>query len=378
MASAAKNSDNQRQILTKRKDDNRQAEKARFIAEAGWASATVAPLTGDASTRSYERLNRDGETAILMNAPPAAETPICPPNASCEERIELGYNAMARLAGSNIEQFIAISEMLQKADLSAPRVFHANPMLGFAIIEDLGDSVYSKAIASSVDELLAYQSAIDCLVHLDAKKSSLIESNADVLLAYDRLALETEVLLVIDWYWQLVNGEKPTNNARSDYLEAWSGAFDSLSRPTTLTLRDYHAENLLWLVNRRGIQRTGIIDFQDALIGYPAYDLVSLLEDARRNVAPELAARMIDRYIFSAEQTDNNFNRANFKTEYAILGAQRNAKILGIFARLVQRDGKKRYAELLPRVEAHFRNNLRHPKLHTVQRFFRKNFELFQ
>ncbi|MCA8890069.1 MAG: phosphotransferase, partial [Parvularculaceae bacterium] len=294
------------------------------------------------------------------------------------ERIRLGYNAMARLAGPNIEKFIAISEILLKAGLSAPRVFYADRSLGFAIIEDLGDSLYSKAITSSIDERLAYQSAIDCLIHLDAAKADLIEYDAHLLLTYDRLALESETLLVIDWYWPRANAEVPSEEARRDYMAAWSSALDRLSPPSTLTLRDYHAENLLWLNNRQGIQRTGIIDFQDALIGYPAYDLVSLLEDARRDVAPELAAEMIDHYITSAERKHSDFDRDIFTTEYAILGAQRNAKILGIFSRLVQRDGKKRYAELLPRVEAHLKNNLRHPTLHAVQTFFQKNFDCFQ
>ncbi|MEZ5896319.1 MAG: phosphotransferase [Parvularculaceae bacterium] len=364
--------------MTKRNNENRQAEKAKFITESDWADATITPIAGDASTRSYYRLTLNGETAILMDAPPAAETPTCPPNASREERIRLGYNAMARLAGPSIEKFIAISEILLKVGLSAPRVFYANHRLGFTIIEDLGDSLYNKAITSSIDERLAYQSAIDCLIHLDSAKVDLIKNNARVLLTYDRLALEAETLLVVDWYWPRAKGESPTEEARRDYMAAWSGALDCLSPPSTLTLRDYHAENLLWLNNRQGIQRTGIIDFQDALIGYPAYDLVSLLEDARRDVAPELAAKMIDHYITSAERKDSDFDRDRFLTEYAILGAQRNAKILGIFSRLDQRDGKKRYAELLPRVEAHFKNNLHHPKLQAVQTFFQKNFDCFQ
>ena len=140
-----------------------------------------------------------------------------------------------------------------------------------------------------------------------------------------------------------------------------------------MVLRDYHAENLLWLPDREGQARVGVIDFQDGLIGSPAYDLVSLLEDARRDVDPELAIAMIGHYVFNAEQR-GEFNRDQFLADYAILALQRNAKILGIFARLASRDGKARYLDFLPRVEAHFHSDLRRAQAAPVLRFFKDHF----
>jgi len=351
----------------------RAGERRAFLSRAGWAQAEAAPITGDASTRSYERLRLKGRSAILMNAPPAAEGAACPPKASPEERRRLGYNAMARLAGPNLNAFIAVSEALRAAGLSAPEVVFADAATGFAIIEDLGDDLYARAIPKGADEAELYGAAIDALVAVRRAAPRPPATNAYVMLDYDAAAMEAEVSLVPDWYWPHVRGEPAGDDLKAEYLAAWADALALLPAPSMMVVRDFHAENLLWLPEREGFRRAGVIDFQDALVGNPAYDLVSLLEDARRDVAPALAEAMIRRYASGATAA-GDFDEASFRRDYAILGAQRNAKILGIFARLINRDGKPRYGEFLPRVEGHFRRDLSHPDLAPVARFFRKHF----
>ncbi len=344
-----------------------------FLASAGWGEAVATPLTGDASTRSYERLSLRGAPALLMNAPPASESAACPPDASPATRRRLGYNAMARLAGPNLNAYLAVADAARGAGLSVPGIIAADPGTGFAIIEDLGDDLYARAIPSGAPEGDLYGAAIDALIALRMAAPPAPKNSFYEMLAYDRTAMEAEVMLVPDWYWPHVMGEAASDDLKADYLAAWSGVLGQLPAPSTMALRDFHAENLLWLPGRAGFRRAGVIDFQDALIGNPAYDLVSLLEDARRDVSPDLAEAMIRRYAAGAAML-GAFDEAAFRRDYAILGAQRNAKILGIFARLIRRDGKPRYAEFLPRVEGHFRADLAHPDLVPVARFFRRHF----
>lgn len=352
---------------------SRLEERADFLDRAGWASSRATALAGDASSRSYERLALGPTKAILMNAPPAAEGAACPPEATPEERRRLGYNAMARLAGPNLNAFLAISAALRAAGLSAPEIYAADPATGFALIEDLGDDLYARAIPAGAPERDLYGAAIDALLALRAAAPPPPRVAGYEMLAYDAVALEAEVMLVIDWYWPHLKGAPASEAARADYVAAFRPVLANLPPPSTMVLRDYHAENLLWLSGRAGFRRAGIIDFQDGLFGNPAYDLVSLLEDARRDVAPELAALMIARYAAGAGAFAG-FDESAFRRDYAILGAQRNAKILGIFARLINRDGKARYAEFLPRVEACFRQDLAHPDLALVAAFFRQHF----
>lgn len=344
-----------------------------FLARAGWAKAAATKLTGDASTRSYERLRLGERGAILMNAPPAAEGAPCPPEASAEERRRLGYNAMARLAGPDLNAFVAIAETARAAGLSAPRIIADEPVTGFALIEDLGDDLYARAIPKGAIEGDLYEAAIDALLALREASPAPPRRAGYRMLDYDATALDAEAMLVPEWYWPHLKREPADDAVKAAYRDAWTPALGRLSPPSLIVLRDYHAENLLWLPAREGMRRAGIIDFQDGLFGNPAYDLVSLLEDARRDVSAALAAAMIARYIDGAKR-HGPFDEDAFRRDYAILGAQRNAKILGVFARLINRDRKPRYADFFPRVEAHFRNNLRHPELAAVARFFRAHF----
>jgi len=337
-----------------------------FLEKSGWRGASVSPLAGDASTRAYERLEQNGRRAVLMLAPPAAESAPCPPGARPEQRRTLGYNAMARLAGPNLHAFIEVATALRSAKLSAPEIYAADPEQGFAVIEDLGDDLYAREITKNGGEMRLYENAIDTLAIWHEAAITPPATPDYTLLDYDATALEAEAALFTEWYWPLKHEPGPSHDLQAEYLGLWHDLFKQLSRPHAIVLRDYHAENLLWLPKRKDTARTGIIDFQDALYGHRAYDLVSLLEDARRDVDPDLAQAMIERYCLAQ---NNTFSKDAFETDYAILAAQRNAKILGVFARLAKRDHKPRYLDLLPRIEAHFRNDLQRPGLEKMRQF---------
>jgi N-acetylmuramate 1-kinase len=354
---------------TMTRTEDRNESRMAFLERAGWAAASAAPLAGDASTRSYQRLRLDGRPAVLMIAPPGAEAPACPPDADEAARRALGYNAMARLAGPNLDAFTTLSAALREAGLSAPEVYAADAAAGYALLEDLGDDLFARVVGL-VDEEKLYRAAIEALATLHAHHAARPSGAAYQMLDYDALAFEAEAALLIEWYWPLKKGAPAPDDLVAEYLSLWRDALKGLSAPHVYVLRDYHAENLLWLPDRRGVQRVGVIDFQDALFGHAAYDLVSLLEDARRDVDPDLAEEMAAHYMSFGGPT---FDRDGFRRDYAILAAQRNAKILGIFARLAKRDNKPRYLDLLPRVEGHFRRDLARPDLAPLRTFFAKH-----
>lgn len=358
-------------------DSARHAACQALLHDAGWGDATIAPLAGDASSRSYQRLNLKGKTAVLMDAPPAAESSNCPPGATPAEREALGYNAKARLAGGDLGAFIGLSDELHRRGFSAPEVFAADITHGFLLLEDLGDGLYARNIEAGGNEVELYAAAIDTLAAI--RRSTFPQTmgrfgSTWTVMEYDKVARQAEADLLAEWYAPFKAGLVPgQDNLSDDALAEWRAAWDTLNplidgpikagEGTALNLRDVHAENLLWLPDRAGVSRVGLIDFQDALFGHPAYDLVSLLEDARRDVAPELAASMIDRYVDRACIGD----RDAFARAYRLLGAQRNAKILGIFVRLAKRDAKPAYLDLIPRVAAHFVNDIAHPDLEPLK-----------
>ena len=340
--------------------------RARFLKAAGWGGADVAPFPGDASTRAYFRLQDGARKAVLMDAPAGAEAPACPPDADPETRAQLGYNALARLAGPDTAAFAALAGALTARGFSAPRVYEADLNAGFLILEDLGDALFARAIPDGADEAELYFTAAETLA---AIYRSSFEAEPEAfgaswrVLDYDETALLAETELFLDWYAP-ERGAPPSAAARADWAAAWRQVLPALdSHAPGLTLRDYHAENLLWLPERQAEARVGLIDFQDALFGHPAYDLISLLEDARRDVSPELAKPVSDRFFETAGLAD----RDAFDAAAAILAAQRNAKILGIFMRLARRDGKPRYLDLLPRVARHFVRDISHPALAPVR-----------
>ncbi|MCI5044795.1 MAG: phosphotransferase, partial [Aquisalinus sp.] len=240
-------------------------------------------------------------------------------------------------------------------------------------IEDFGDNLYARYITSSEQERELYASAVEVLAHLHQFKCDWPATSDYTLQEYDSVALSAETGLLTQWYLPYRDGLALTDQMLRDYEGIWAELLEKISSPAVFVLRDYHAENLLWLEGREDIRRTGVIDFQDGLIGQPAYDLVSLLEDARRDVPLDLVQEMQDLYITRMSAYGENFNQSELDTDYSILAAQRNAKILGIFARLVTRDGKPKYDGLLPRVEQHFRRDLARPGLERLRDWVKTN-----
>lgn len=342
---------------------DRDQARAGFLDRAGWAGAGIAALPGDASTRQYFRLARGGERAMLMDAPARAEAPVCPPDATAEQRAALGYNAQARLAGSNLVAFAGLSNALGERGFSAPRILANDPDHGFLLLEDLGDALYARLLPGKMHEGRLYSEAVDTLAAIYRSTFSdrvSLDGRDWPLLPYDAVALTAEANLFLEWFAGRHAGLTISEGARADWAEIWDRSFQRLdSCAPGLVLRDFHAENLIHLPEREGHGRVGLLDFQDAVIGHPAYDLVSLIEDARRSVDHNLAIPLKARFIEKAGIED----AAGFDAAYAVLGAQRNAKILGIFVRLAVRDGKQRYLDLLPRVARHYVSNLQHPAL---------------
>jgi len=359
--------------MTGAREDQIQA----VLAAAGFAGAVRTPLTGDASTRSYERLHRAGRRAVLMNAPLRAESAPCPPGADPAARARLGYNAQARLAAGRVDAFLGVANWLRNHDLAAPEIYAAEPDLGLAVIEDFGDGQYWSLLQTETPAPPLYEAAIQALarVHEEPAPGRLpAGARAWPLLSYDRLAMQAEVDLLADWFAPAQLQRPIDAAARDAWSSAWEAAFAALegARPV-LALRDFHSPNLMWLPQRHGAQRAGLLDFQDALAGHPAYDLVSLLEDARCTVPAEFADYWFNAYCNEAAVID----REAFAAAFAVLGAQRNAKIIGIFARLKFRDGKPHYvAQHQPRVIGYFRRNLDHPALAPVAAWFARHLPL--
>ncbi len=297
-----------------------------FLDKAGWSDADRKPLAGDASFRRYDRLKGPHGDAVLMDAPPPEE---------------------------DIRPFVQVAHILTDAGLAAPEILAEDSEAGLLLLEDLGDAIYTRVLANGEDEQKLYLPAIDALVALHQA------GTPGDLPAYDDDLLLFEASLLTDWFMPLA-GLELSDQGRDDYVNLWRNLLPLARQvPDGIVLRDYHADNLLWLPERHGIQRVGQLDFQDAVIGPVTYDLVSLLEDARRDVAPDTVASAIDHYLEQFPGID----RDTFLASYAVMGAQRNLKILGIFCRLLTRDGKAGYQDYMPRVWGHVATDLQHPAL---------------
>lgn len=312
------------------KADKRRSQRAALLDSAGWAAAESKPLAGDASFRRYDRLTLGDRRAVLMDAPAPME---------------------------DIQPFMAVAKRLTALGLSAPAVIAADIAAGFLLLEDLGDDTYTRVIAAGGDEPALYALAIDLLIALHRRPAA---ETACGMPAYDDALLLREAALLVDWYLPAMTGQPVAPALRQDYLDLWTRLFPIARRvPDTLVLRDYHVDNLMWLPQRSGVAACGLLDFQDAVAGPLAYDVVSLLEDARRDLDPALIATMIQRYCAAMPGID----AGAFAASYAVLGAQRNAKIVGIFTRLSVRDGKPHYLKHIPRVWRLLANDLTHPAL---------------
>src|SRR5665213_1316588 len=310
---------------------------AEFLAGAGWGDATRRPLAMDASFRRYERLTRGEDRAILMDAPPPQE---------------------------DVRPFLAVQRLLAALDLSVPAIYAEQREHGLLLLEDFGDGTYTRLLAAGEPEEPLYALAIDVLAALH---QGIIRVSFDMLPAYDTVLFLDEAVRFVDWYPRLVAGHAAPADLRADYLDAWRAVLPAADRaPATLVLRDYHVDNLMRLDGRAGVAACGLLDFQDAVRGPASYDLMSLLEDERRDVAPALRARMIERYLAAIPALD----RDGFLVSCAVVAAQRHAKNIGQFARLHLRDGKSQYLVHIPRMWRLLEGNLRHPALAPVRAWF--------
>ncbi len=304
-----------------------------FLSRAGWPDAEMEPLAGDASFRRYFRVRDGDRQAMLMDAPPPQE---------------------------DTEPFLRVGHWLAEHGHRAPQIFAEDRQRGLILLEDFGQDRMREWLELNPEaELATYGSAIDALVKLHVSPPGPFDR-------YDMDAYQRETWLFPEWYCPAAGIEVDTDA----YVAAWQEVLAPLierQKPGVTVLRDYHAENIMLLEG--GEQ--GLIDFQDALVGHPAYDLVSLLQDARRDVSPQLERAMLGRYLAQIE--GGSSDAAEFQADYARLGAQRNAKIVGIFARLWKRDGKPRYLAFIPRVWEALERDLAHPALEPVAQWFDAN-----
>ncbi len=306
---------------------------AEFTARAGWADATVEPLPGDASFRRYFRLVRGAQTAMLMHAPPPHEDPA---------------------------PFLHVAHWLNAHGMRAPAILAEDAAEGWVLIEDFGDDRMRDWLdLHPTDERAAYETAVEALAALHRLPPGPFP-------AYDMAVYAREAALLTEWYCPAQGLDVDAEG----YAAAWEEVLAPLiarQSPGVTVLRDYHAENIMLLGGKPAAPQ-GLIDFQDALVGHPAYDLVSLLQDARRDVPEALEAAMLAHYSAAAGVSGDDF-----VADYARLGAQRNAKIVGIFTRLNARDGKPKYLSMIPRVWAALERDLAHPELSPVARWFDAN-----
>ncbi|WP_374386872.1 N-acetylmuramate/N-acetylglucosamine kinase AmgK [Brevundimonas sp.] len=351
---------------------DREILRQAFLKAAGLSDAARAPLPGDASTRRYERLTMpDGATLMLMDQAPAAESPPADPSWTADQRRAAGWNAIARLSAGRIEAFAAVAAHLKALGLSAPAIPALDAPNGLAVLEDFGDALFARVIEDGADETPLYLAAIEALATLhDAgtPPGILHGPGGDwPLLAYDETALQGGADLFVEWLPRLDDRVSFDADAVAGWREAWAPVVASgAAGASVLAHRDYHAENLIWLPQREGAARVGMIDFQDAVRAHPSWDLHSLLQDARRDVSPALEAEALDRYFALRPSVD----RADFMADYAGLATLNEARIIGIFARLIARDGKPRYRQFLPRMWRHLNANLEQPALAPVARWF--------
>jgi N-acetylmuramate 1-kinase len=307
---------------------DRASKRARFLAAAGWGQADRAFLSGDASDRSYDRLTRGKDTAVLMDAPPGQ--------------------------GDDPAAFIRVAAHLQSVELSAPLLLAKDLTNGFLLLEDFGDAVFARVLASRPDQEPAlYSAAAEAICALQAHAPL---ANLPALAPPDWAAAAA---FALDWYQFAATGQRvdtgPFIRCLTDMITGATTA------PLVMILRDYHAENLIWLPNRNGAARAGLLDFQLAQLGDPVYDLVSLLQDARRDVLPATVDQVAQQFC-----ERRGMSKVAFDHAFAVWGAQRALRIMGIFARLCLVGNKPAYLRLMPRVWAHWQTNLRHPAVNPL------------
>lgn len=314
-----------------------------FLTRHGWGDAARSRLAGDASFRRYERLVRNGDRAVLMDAPPPHE---------------------------DVRPFIQVDRLLRDAGLSAPEIFATDEAAGLLLLEDFGDDTYTRLIARGHDEGELYRLAVDVLIRahrtLDAEQLASLPH-------FDDARCIEEALRLIEWYWPSVHGGPAPGDATQDFIDAWRAVLPAARRiPDGLMVYDYHVDNLMLRADMpvdAGIARVGLLDFQDAMRAPVSFDLMSLLQDVRRDIPAALADECYERYLAAFP----TLGRDDFAASYAIMGAQRNIRILGTFVRLFVRDGKPGYLNWLPRTWRFVETDLAHPAMTPLKAWFDKH-----
>ncbi|TWG88952.1 hypothetical protein L598_000900000310 [Mesorhizobium sp. J18] len=334
-----------------------------FLGSAGRPDARRAFLLGDASIRAYETITDGGEKLILMNAPERRDEPVV--------RDGLPYSHIARLAQS-VSAFVAVDLALREAGLAAPEILAQDLARGLLLIEHLGSGSFLGQDGIPVVE--RYCAAAELLAFIHQKpwnrEMPVTGGITHHLPPYDRQAFGIETELMLDWYVPFAVGRPASAAERGEFLACWSTLFDRLEKAEqSIVLRDFHSPNIIWRDDRKGFDRLGIIDFQDAVFGPAAYDVASLALDARVTIPPDLERVILDTYCAARGA---GFNREAFEETYAIATAQRNSKLLGTFVRLDRRDGKPAYLKHLPRIRNYLRRSLHHPALTGLGAFYQR------
>jgi N-acetylmuramate 1-kinase len=335
-----------------------------FLDRSGWQGARRTHFSGDASARSYESISLPGrQPALLMNSPPLV---LGPPVRAGKAYAEIAHTART------VSAFVAIDRLLSDAGFEVPAIHAQDLDRGLLVIENLGAGSFTSADGAPVGERYAAAAELLAAMH---RRSWPHEAEAapgviHAIPPFDRAAMLIEADLLLDWYVPAVTGRAATAGERDGFVEVWTAALDRMAdAETTLMLRDMQAPNIIWRDDRKGFDRMGLIDFQDALIGPSAYDVASLAMDARVTMPEHVERQTVEAYV-RARETAGPFDRVGFDLAYATMAAQRNSKILGIFVRLDRRDGKPAYLKHLPRIRAYLRRALAHPALAEMRAFY--------
>jgi len=311
-----------------------------FLSSSRWDNSKRINVAGDASFRRYDRVIKDDGVAILMDAPPPQE---------------------------DVTPFIKIDEFLISNGFSAPKIISSDIENGLLLLEDLGDNRYTRILSGESNlknkptEEELYKLAINTLIEIQ-------KTHPPNIPEYNENLLFKELFLFTEWYIPLIYRKEKADEIRGEYEDIWKDLMPNIvNREKVVVCRDYHADNLMWLPEREGVKKVGLLDFQDAVVGHPAYDLVSLLVDARRVVDKNFAEEMLEYYI-----SKSTYKSEDFVESYSILGAQRNLKIVGIFTRLAIRDGKKHYLSLIPRVWGYIERDISIPSMARLKEWLDK------
>lgn len=343
---------------------DRSLEVREFLDRSGWGHARRSHFSDDASARSYESVSLSGrQTVLLMNSPPLV---LGPPVRGGKAYAEIAHTART------VAAFVAIDRLLAGAGFAVPAIHAQDLERGFAVIENLGRESFTAPDGAPLAERYAAAAELIAAIHRRAwpQEAEAAPGVVHVIPPFDRAAMLIEVDLLLDWYLPAVSGRPATAAERNGFAAIWNAALDRIANTeTTLMLRDMQAPNIIWRADRQGLDRLGLLDFQDALIGPAAYDVASLAMDARVTMPESIERQTVEAYV-RARQDIGSFDRAAFDLAYATMAAQRNSKILGIFVRLDRRDGKPAYLKHLPRIRTYLRRALAHPALSEMRDFY--------